>query len=139
MCRDPRVCIPKDCVSTIDLGVGKKVYGQMTAVGQCGASLCSGLPVLQEFYATLQREGGGVVHKEHTAEYNSGFKRLAAGMVGEYRAITEESRYSFWLAFGITPQEQTETESMHKSWCFQDANPRVIDHTHGISFLIRNG
>jgi len=44
-----------------------------------------------------------------------GMARLAYRMQYTGKPITEEARYSFYLAFGITPDMQTALEDMYRS------------------------
>lgn len=137
MCRDPRVCVAKDMVTTVDLQHPKHAKSHLSSVGQCGLALSGGLPVLQEFYRALIREGGQVTCKDHPANVGSGFQRLALGMEIQERVVSSRSRYSFWLAFGITPDEQIATEGLYATWRMDSFTPGVCDYTNGRSILIR--
>lgn len=115
MCRDPRVCLAKDAMSTLDMTNERTARGWYTAVGSCGLSLTGGLPVLQSFYAAYQRGGRGVTIG-HNLQFESGFFHLARGMKRQVSHITDASRVSFYAAFGITPTAQRLIESKFDSW-----------------------
>jgi len=125
MCRDPRVCCSKDAVSVLPLYQGAMRFGLLTAIGECGMSLCGGLPVLQGFYSTMIRSGRGRRLGKHPA-LETGFARLATGMSRSYGAVHPRTRYSFWLAFGISPDVQEAVEAELGGWVLgPDMLPRV--------------
>lgn len=114
MVRDPRVCISKDLVAIKPLNTIKLSQRWLAAVGEGGQSLSSGIPVLQEFYTCLKRNSNGAKPLvDPTLE--SGFQRLSIGMSYKYTKISPQTRYSFWLAFGITPTEQVALEDYYKN------------------------
>jgi hypothetical protein len=45
---------------------------------------------------------------------------LSKGMTRDYRAISPETRHSFYLAFGTTPDMQVELENFYRKqeWCY---------------------
>jgi hypothetical protein len=114
MCRKPSIVLAKDSVSLLPMTQGKTAYRYCTAVGECGMSLAGGLPVLQEFYSALMRCGAGARFEGAVAQLESGFARLATGMHREYRLVSAEARYSFWLAFGILPDAQVAMEDYYQ-------------------------
>lgn len=112
MCRDPRVCISKDLYVLDPLCATKHLSTQLYAIGECGMSLAGGLPVLQEFYAALLRNGsrGTAVDKNFL---KSGFRQLAYGMHQRYRLVSDASRVSFYRAFKIVPDLQMAMEQLY--------------------------
>lgn len=112
MTRNPWKCIPKDLMTFLDVNRPKVAQGWMAAIGECGLSLSGGLPVLQEFYRALLRNGqiGGI--SKHPA-LESGFFRLARGMARSYRSVGACARVSFWEAFGILPSTQEQIEDYY--------------------------
>jgi hypothetical protein len=114
MTRNPWKCISKDVMTFLDAGRADVARGWMDAVGHCGLSLSGGIPVLQEFYTSLIRNGGGKQIGKHPA-LESGFFRLAKGMNREYVGITDEVRVSFWEAFGMLPTTQLQLEAYYAS------------------------
>lgn len=109
MCRNPHVCLAKDLVSTLPMDMPGISHGWATAIGECGMSLCGGVPIMQEFYSSLIRSGRGQRIGAHPA-LESGFARLSIGMSRAYTSIHWATRYSFWRAFGISPMEQIAIE-----------------------------
>jgi hypothetical protein len=132
MCRSAPVALAKDCMSIKHLDSRAVYEKQMTAVGECGLALTGGLPVFQAFYQGMIRAGRGRRFKRTDQVYmaNSGKEMLRAGMKRVAGQVSEESRYSFWLAFGITPEEQISLESYYNSHTTLWSEPKLLDHPH---------
>jgi len=112
MVRDPRSAIPKDSYCIHNISTRKQISSWMNAVGTGGMSLAGQIPVWQEFYRLYQRSSlPGTVG----TDWGWGVKKLSLGMVREYGNILPMSRYSFWLAFGISPDEQECIERVYTS------------------------
>lgn len=111
MVRSPYTALTKDtinCHLPKTLAEAKKWLG---AIGDCGISLSSGIPMFTSFYNMLRRSSEGVRSKNGI--YNleqTGFAHMAKGMVNQGMEITEQTRYEFWLAFGIIPEVQRDVE-----------------------------
>lgn len=108
MVRKHRTAMAKDCVSVVDLQHPRVLRRWMGAVGGAGLSLTGGIPVQQEFYQMFLRHGLDPL--EHPF-LESGFFRLAQGMTRYYGPIDAKTRYSYWLAFGVLPDEQIVIEN----------------------------
>jgi len=87
-------------------------------VGQGGLSLTYGVPIMQEFYLSLIRNGTSSNSKRLLKDpvFESGFFR----MVGKCEKhgpveVTDQARLSFWLAFGVTPDTQRDVEEYYRS------------------------
>lgn len=117
MVRNPHISLAKDSYSIVPWNNTKSARKWASAVGQCGLALTSGIPLVQNYYAALLRnsniEAGGVM--ESTA-FASGFYLLAKRSLGRgFVATSEESRYSFYRAFGISPDAQVALEAHYDS------------------------
>lgn len=112
MVRDPRKCISKDLVSSLDLGTGAAKWAH--AIGQGGLALASGLPCLQEFYKMLLRVGRPGRAKDHPW-LDNGFARMARGLSAKESPVLDDTRVSFWRAFGILPDMQVALECEWRS------------------------
>jgi len=55
MVRSPEKATAKDCMTTLDLSTSLKARQYCRAIGDCGAALSSGIPVMQEYYQALRR------------------------------------------------------------------------------------
>lgn len=106
MVRNPRVAIEKDsfCVTTLQHG---REFGNWAAGVAAGGKVgCAQVPVMQAFYGFL----GGNYKTDRVLFEDSGMARLQRGMTITSTEVSEETRYSFFLAFGITPDAQVELE-----------------------------
>lgn len=115
MVRDPARAMAKDCHSLLPLDDAKLALGLCTALGEGGSALCAGVPVCQAFYEGLVRNGRGVKIGAHPA-MESGFQRLCAGVGQRSRVVSDESRISFFRAFGILPSTQVMLEDQLGVW-----------------------
>jgi hypothetical protein len=114
MMRQMPVSIAKDCLSLKPLDNHKVLKRWCASVGQCGMSLTGGLPIAQEFYASLIRTSEGAKPLLGDPTLESGFARLAIGMYRCYRPVSEETRASFWRAFDISPDKQVAFEELYR-------------------------
>lgn len=138
MVRDPLVALSKDTLwKTPGLTGGLVDHtgacNWLHAVGECGGALCSGVPVMQEFYRYLanHKHSGNA---QGFGDGESGFERMAQGMCRQPIAVSAEARYSFWLAFGLLPDLQ---ESLERTINALEAQPRcrqriVADHLNQV-------
>lgn len=109
MCRNPRTAIAKDSVM-LNCWQGERHFrGWLDAVGMGGISIAGGLPIFQSFYKLFVRSGkkrkvsADLLHNSWT--YSGGNR--------EEHSINDQTRLSFWLAYGITPCEQLALESYY--------------------------
>jgi hypothetical protein len=113
MVRDPRVAMSKDCVSLVGWSQESEVLSWMHAVGMCGLSLTGGVPVWEAWYARLVRLGcegtSGLVERVNDCGGYYWARGCAAG------SVNARARHSFWLAFGILPDEQEALEAEYNA------------------------
>lgn len=111
MVRNPFVAMSKDCVSLVSWATETDFRYWAAAVGACGAALTSGVPVWSSWYGILQRVGtvcnAGVSERVNEC----GAWHWSRGV--QACDITDESRASFYFAFGITPDEQVALEQFY--------------------------
>jgi len=112
MVRRPQTAIPKDTISLCRFESERQWKRWMASVGDCGMSLCGGIPVMQEFYQAYLRSSDGVTRFEHGP--GGGLEHLSVGMRRKFQEVDQKTRYSFWLAFGITPDEQVAAEALYR-------------------------
>lgn len=113
MVRDPRITLSKDCYSIGPWNSIRHAQEWVRAVGECGMALTGGIPVCQSFYQCFIRNTPGLSGKDvfRDTSFASGFRNLAKLGQRKWRPCLEETRYSFYLAFGITPDEQRALEA----------------------------
>lgn len=116
MVRNPEVGICKDTVSLIP-HVNRKVFLEwLGAIGEGGLALAGGVPVWQEFYALYSRSSKGYCCKDRQRQtYGWGVRQMINGMRRGFGPISDKTRLSFWLAFGITPDAQICIEQYFRS------------------------
>jgi hypothetical protein len=113
--RQPKISSVKDgmCIKKFPDWRGYRMWMHVVAEG--GLSLCSGVPVMQEYYNCLLRNGLKPTPKlANDPIFESGARMLAKGMVSKAVSVSEEARYSFWLAFGMLPDAQRELELYYR-------------------------
>lgn len=112
MVRQLKTALCKD--TTINSGhLSRKSYDEWrNAVSKGGLSLCSRVPVFQNFYLAMGRNTSTTKHNAHIGGLiGSGFYRLARGMTVNCGDISDITRASFYVAFGLTPYEQRRVEA----------------------------
>lgn len=102
----------KDSISILNITNPKTYAKWMGAVGEGGLALNSGIPVLQSFYQAYMRVGvQSNISRATQMECGALFLRMR--MEAKATIISVDSRVSFWLAFGITPDEQLALEEYY--------------------------
>jgi hypothetical protein len=123
MVRDPRTAIAKDSVALKPLDNNAIKQQWLAAVGMGGLALTAGLPVYQQFYSMFKRHSNGAKPLKDTT-LDGGFFRLSKGMSRVDTPISDETRFSFWLAFGINPTEQRCLEDYYLNYEMEDGDYR---------------
>lgn len=102
MVRRPDVVLTKDCC-VVRGGMNiEKLREWLGSQRKGGLALAGDVPVLSSFYKSFPD-----VETTMESEYAAPHK-FKSGM--QYGGITDESRFSFWLAFGLTPDDQLAVE-----------------------------
>jgi hypothetical protein len=111
MVRNLHTSMSKDLHSLNDLASEAARTQWVDAVGKGGRVMNDGVPVLKEFFKQFPT-GAAVSDKSDLAESLREKWRYKFSREGKFEDIdpTPESRYSFWLAFGLTPDEQIALE-----------------------------
>lgn len=114
MVRKPHPGIAKDCTTLLTLNTPVEVKSWLSARGGAGMSLAGGVPVYQELYRWMLTVGE---NRKVSAQFrelvvSNTSKYWGHGMHGQYTAsISAETRYSFFVAFGILPDMQIALEA----------------------------
>lgn len=114
MVRNPRVAMSKDLSSSSNIRDLVTRTRWLNAVGACGTTLTQGVPVWEAFYGMFPRTGKVELTQDIGNFKKSGLRWLSKGMETTKDRITPEVRYSFWLAFGILPDEQKSLEALFR-------------------------
>lgn len=134
MVRNPQTCMSKDgCCVVKDYGWGSAARSWLAAVGECGMSMCGGIPVLQHYYQAFIDNGSKVV-KDLSVVRETGMYMLSKGLTRQFGDITDDARVSFYFAFGISPTHQRELESRLTGVVFDcGTSPCIAPHgAHGL-------
>ncbi len=115
MVRNPTVSMSKDSHSITPFYTANTMRKWIRAVGECGLSLTGGIPVKQEYYKCLYRNGMDKAKIHKSKEFASGFYNLSKLSSRKEQPVCAAARYSFYLAFGYTPDEQVALESYFAS------------------------
>lgn len=113
MVRDPRKAMAKDLTSACGINNPKVRRRWCHAMRSGGLALTAELPVWQDFYRMFPEDthAGELKPTQELAVYwESGLARLSRGMRASDAEISDETRYSFWVAFGVLPDEQRALE-----------------------------
>jgi len=109
MVRSPAKLFGKDTISRHDLSSRKNWKDWAYAVGMCHLHLGGGYPVQQSFANVFLRSTDSkTINLKYLDEWKMG--NAWKDMVRENANISERARYSYWLAFGLTPDEQIAIE-----------------------------
>lgn len=108
-------CIVKDTHSLLPLNNSKAVKNFYKSIGDCGLALASGVPILQELYRLYIRSAGNAKGFGLHTGLESGMLQMAIGMKVVAAPVSTEARYSFYVAFGYTPDEQVSYENYLRS------------------------
>jgi hypothetical protein len=127
MVRRPQTSLVKDTISLDKFESERHWKRWMASVADCGLSLAGGIPVVQEFYQCLGRASAGV--KRFDRGPGGGLEHLSRGMRRRYADIHECTRYSFWLAFGITPPEQLAAERLYSGVCLTYGDNLLVNES----------
>lgn len=106
MVRDPRVVVSRDCYTIKSVRTKGQFDYYRGAIGNCGIAAYGGMPVIGEFYNWMSR-GAKNVRSEDTS---LGMYWMSLGMDRKLTTISQETRYSFFKAFDITPDVQLSFE-----------------------------
>jgi hypothetical protein len=107
MIRNVPNCLSKDLLAIKPLNSESLYYRWCQAVGDCGLAINGGVPILQEFYQKMRT---GVKPLEDPTLMGGQMYKWSQTMHRKYTRVKEDSRYSFYLAFGIDPTTQHKME-----------------------------
>lgn len=111
MIRNLHHSMSKDLHSLNDLQSETAMHQWLDAVGKGGRVLNDGVPVLKEFFKQFPQ---GVTAR-HNSDLSTSYREAHLYKFNREAKFTDaqcspETRFSFWLAFGLTPDEQIALE-----------------------------
>lgn len=114
MVRNIVAVLGKDSMALINADHKDSVASWCAEVGKGGTACYGGIPVLDAFYRYYERQGAAKP-KWAKAYQKRGFDYLAKGMNRRGMTVLPETRYSFYIAFGLLPLEQEQLEEYFKN------------------------
>jgi len=101
----------------------------MHCVGKCGLAVASGVPVQQEYYLYFVRNGlkGRRMRDVETLEGRCGLTWFSRGLAANPTPIGDDTRVSFYRAFGIDPAMQMAMEAEYQELTFSTNAPKAED------------
>lgn len=131
MVRNPFTAMSKDCVSLLSWDTETDIRYWAHAIASCGLSLTSGVPVWEAWYRRLHAIGreapAGVIERVNEC----GMYYMARGVVS--CEVTDQARYSFYLAFGLTPDMQVALEEEYaEPFELGDLTPMTSSHVKAL-------
>jgi len=115
MVRDPRVAISKDATCMHPYYRPVEFLGWIKAVGTGGIALAGSLPVWDSFYSMYLRSSVGRKAQPLSNVWGWGVRKMAEGCSRSHGEPSEQSRASFYWAFGISPEEQLSIEKSYST------------------------
>lgn len=115
MVRNYRSAREKDSMCLFPLDSSGALESWLYAVGECGLALTSGVPVFQEMYTAYMRNGKPSKMGE-AVFMQSGSRMMSVGMESKRSDVGQDTRVSFYKAFGVTPDEQEAMELYYRDW-----------------------
>jgi len=128
MVRDPRKVIVKDHISLLPIHNPKLAQRWLAGVGMGGISMVGGIPILQDFYTCFVDAACGAPPGKNFSLDR--MLTLGYGMNRRYQVPSPETRFSFYLAFGIDPECQIAIEGKYRNsnlTAFASPHPIYVD------------
>jgi len=122
MVRDIRTAPSKDAVSLLGWDNQTNFNAWRNAIGSCGLSLTSGVPVWEAYYNSMS--DGTAPEWAMDQVTDSGMGYMARGV--KQAVITDDTRYSFYLAFGMLPDMQEALESSMPRFAYSEPRPMIF-------------
>jgi hypothetical protein len=130
MVRNLHQSMSKDLHCLNDIADPKAALQWISAVGEGGRVNNDGVPVLYKYYqmfptsSVALSERSDMAYAMESWKYKMQRKACYTGM-----EPTPEARFSFWLAFGLTPDEQIALEEGFKPLCLNPVSTQVEEDT----------
>lgn len=124
MVRNIHTAPSKDLVSLLSIANQQEFDVWRTAIGKCGLELTRGVPMWEHFYKCLIASDVAIATGVQERIMDSGMGYLSKGVEG--CSITDDARFSFWLATGIMPDDQIAYEQTPMSYQYAEPEPLMF-------------
>lgn len=109
--RDPTICLGKDSLSLKTSVDVDEMQHLRNSVGWCGLSLAGDMPIFNEYYRSMIS-----TPEVALTEYTTGMHYMSKGMKTKYSQPSDETRISFYNAYGIAPDTQLAIEAIIREY-----------------------
>jgi len=134
MTLSPKNGLAKQCLSINHIPNGNAMKRWLSTLGKGGMTLAGQIPIWQEFYQHCIKSSNGAKIIKGDPTMRTGFyMHTIKDMRREYGTIHPRTRYSFYLAFGISPAEQVIRErqiACEASTIFSDRVVQIEEVKH---------
>lgn len=129
MVRNLHQSLSKDLHSLHDLECREAKEAWVTAVGVGGRCLNDGVPVMKEFFKQFPHFGLECKRNSDMAVKFQEDWRYKFNRTSTFQDLnpTQESRYSFWLAFGVLPDEQLALEHQFRPLMVETVPEQIME------------
>ncbi len=135
MIRDPKTALSKDCLTLKRYATLEELADLKNSVGWCGLAIAGNMPIYWALYEHM-----AIREYQEIREYRSGMEYMAHGLLPRCEEPSADARFSFWLAFGVSPEDQLTIENSIRSSKFllKDPAPTACINAGTIQFLIQD-
>ncbi len=112
MIRNPQTLVTKASMCLHPISTLRQLRQWMMAVGVCEGALSEGVPVIGSFARAMRRNGLKASKRLVNAVRKDSSRARSSTSTG----VTDETRLSFFLAWGITPADQLHLERYYDEW-----------------------
>nr|CBA35009.1 RNA-dependent RNA polymerase, p82 [Beet black scorch virus] len=135
MVRNLHQGMSKDLHSLHDLGSRKAAEAWVSAVGSGGRVMNDGVPVLKSFFMQFPLSAAPKTKSDMSIALQEDWK-YKFNRTGCFRnlAPTPQSRYSFWRAFGVLPDEQIALENGFSRLSFDKLDQDIQEEVSLLQF-----
>jgi len=116
MVRNPCAVVTKGSMCLQPIENDKQLRKWMMAIGVGEGTLQSGVPVLQSFAAAMRRNGVRCSDADVDRAFSGSNRLMGMKLDPVVTQISEETRASFFRAFGIGPDAQEALEQHYQEW-----------------------
>jgi len=128
MVRNHAAVVTKDPMCLVPVPTHRTYQKWLFAVGECGANATSGIPVQHSMYQAFKRNGIQCSQGfKDTIFRNTGWATRVSGSLAEHAVITDASRASYYIAYGVTPDAQKAIEAYYDTATFAPLQSGVVE------------
>lgn len=115
MVRRAQTACSKDAISRKDLKSKRNFERWIASVGVGGLACNGGIPIMQEYYQQYVRNSNGAKIFDIKDPMFKQLMYRSKGMSEKYSQVHPRTRLSFYIAFGILPDEQKAIENYYST------------------------